>query len=191
MRIYSGLQTSQETKYNMLNAQQILQEGLLKLESSQGKSAQVGYDLSLKAVSQITDGFGGVGMGQVLKEKTELALYEPIAPSPFVSKKETMPRMGWYLRPGAYDITFNEGCNIPANRTGLIRQRSSLLRNGAVIASSVFDPGFQTENMGTVMIVVVPIFIEQDARVAQMYFHENEPAELYFGQFQGDKQRTQ
>ena len=34
----------------MLNVQQILEEGLLKLENTHGKPAQVGYDLSLKAV---------------------------------------------------------------------------------------------------------------------------------------------
>ncbi len=32
----------------MLNSQQIIDEGLLKLEHTKGKPAQVGYDLSLK-----------------------------------------------------------------------------------------------------------------------------------------------
>ena len=34
----------------MLNANQIVEKGLLKLENSKGKKAQVGYDLSLKEV---------------------------------------------------------------------------------------------------------------------------------------------
>ena len=74
----------------------------------------------------------------------------------------------------------------------MIRQRSSLLRNGAIIASSIFDPGFETENMGTIMIVTATIFIEQDARVGQMYFHKCDSVaedNLYQGQFQNDKQR--
>ena len=83
----------------------------------------------------------------------------------------------------------NEGCNITADRTAMVRQRSSLLRNGAIIASSIFDPGFHTANIGTVMIVTNTIFIEKDARVAQMYFHKNNEGELYEGQFQNDKQR--
>ena len=37
----------------MLNVQQILNEGLLKLENTHGKPAQVGYDLSLKAVNKV------------------------------------------------------------------------------------------------------------------------------------------
>jgi deoxycytidine triphosphate deaminase len=47
--------------------------------------------------------------------------------------------------------------------------------------------------MGIVMVVNEPIFIEEGARVAQIYFHECEPVDdenLYSGQWQGDKQRT-
>jgi deoxycytidine triphosphate deaminase len=64
-----------------------------------------------------------------------------------------------------------------------------LYRNGAIINSPVFDPGFETQNMGTLVYVHEPIFIELNARVAQIYFHECEPAEKYDGQWQNDKQR--
>ena len=164
----------------MINAQQIVDKGLLKLESSKGKAAQIGYDLSLKAVNKIGN------VGKVLKNKTELASYEPI------EKVQLDGHTGWLLYPGAYDITFWEGCDIPSNYVGLIRQRSSMLRNGTVLHSSVFDPGFSTEFMGTVMVVNETIFVEEDARVAQIYFHECTPVgeeNLYNGQWQGDKQR--
>jgi deoxycytidine triphosphate deaminase len=97
---------------------------------------------------------------------------------------------GWLLYEGVYDITFNEGCNIPDNRVAFIKQRSSLYRNGAIINSPVFDPGFKTKNVGTLLYVHETIFIEQDARVAQIYFHECVSAEMYDGQWQGDKQRN-
>jgi deoxycytidine triphosphate deaminase len=97
---------------------------------------------------------------------------------------------GWLLYEGVYDITFNEGCKIPDNRVAFIKQRSSLYRNGAIINSPVFDPGFETEFMGTLMYVNCPIFIEENARVAQIYFHECSPAEKYDGQWQNDKQRA-
>jgi deoxycytidine triphosphate deaminase len=164
----------------MINAQEIIDKGLLKLESSKGKAAQIGYDLSLKAVNKIGK------VGKVLKNKTELASYEPI------EKIQLDGHTGWLLYPGAYDITFWEGCDIPSNYVGLIRQRSSMLRNGTVLHSSVFDPGFSTEFMGTVMVVNETIFVEEDARVAQIYFHECTPVgeeNLYNGQWQGDKQR--
>lgn len=172
----------------MLNAQQILNKGLLKLEHSKGKPAQIGYDLSLKAVNKI--GYKGTPdskIGKVLANKTELATYTPI------ETKNVDGVSGWLLYEGVYDITFYEGCNIPNNYVGLIRQRSSMLRNGTVLHSSVFDPGFETEFMGTVMVVNETIFIEEGARVSQIYFHECEPVEdenLYNGQWQGDVQRA-
>jgi deoxycytidine triphosphate deaminase len=173
----------------MLNAQQILDEGLLKLEHTHGKPAQVGYDLSLKAVNKVGNRIGinmyGQGnIGKVLKDKTQLTTYTPL---------DTMQLdgvTGWLFHPGTYDITFNEGCKIPDNRVAFIKQRSSLWRNGTLINSPVFDPGFETEFMGTIMLVTEPIFIEENARVAQIYFHECLSAELYNGQWQNDKQRA-
>lgn len=181
----------------MLNAKQILEQGLIKTEFSKGKPAQVGYDLSAKAINKIGDPNTPDGLvyratsqpqvGMVLKDKTILNVYTP------VETKKIDGCEGWLLYPGAYDVTFHEGCKIAPNKVGLIRQRSSLLRNGAIIASSVFDPGFETENMGTIMIVTATIFIEKDARVGQMYFHECEEVDeedLYNGQFMHDKQRN-
>lgn len=175
----------------MLNAQQIIDEGLLLLEHTKGKPAQVGYDLSLKAVQRIGDPnndgklvYRTYKIGKILKDKTELTTYIPIDPINLDGSA------GWLLYSGVYDITFNEGCNIPDNRVAFIKQRSSLYRNGAVINSPVFDPGFKTENMGTLLYVFETIFIEKDARVAQIYFHECNSAEMYNGQWQNDKQRS-
>jgi deoxycytidine triphosphate deaminase len=173
----------------MLNAKQIVDEGLLLLEHTQGKPAQVGYDLSLKAVQKIGNRIGGNmfregKIGKVLKSKTELTTYTPIESIKLDGDE------GWLLHEGVYDITFNEGCKIPDNRVAFIKQRSSLYRNGAIINSPVFDPGFETEFMGTLVYVYETIFIEKDARVAQIYFHECNGAELYNGQWQNDKQRN-
>lgn len=177
----------------MLNAQQILDEGLLKLTESKGKVAQVGYDLTLKAVNKIGNKIsGGVynlsrggEIGKVLKNKTQLTTYTPL------DTVQLDGDTGWLLHEGTYDITFWEGCKIPNNRVAFIKQRSSLWRNGTLINSPVFDPGFQTDNIGTIMLVTETIFIERDARVAQIYFHECQPAEEYNGQWQNDKQRNQ
>ena len=130
----------------MLNAEQILEQGLLKLENTKGKPAQVGYDLSLKAVQKVGNKIGGNfiadgKIGKVLKDKTELTTY-----TPFESIKLDGAE-GWLLYEGVYDITFNEGCKIPNNRVAFIKQRSSLYRNGAIINSPVFDPGFETKNI--------------------------------------------
>jgi deoxycytidine triphosphate deaminase len=172
----------------MLNAEQILEQELIKTEFSKGKPAQVGYDLSAKSINAIgKDQLIKPSIGMVLKDKTILNTYTP-APLTKIDGVE-----GWLLYSGAYDITFHEGCKIAANRVGMIRQRSSLLRNGAIIASSIFDPGFETDNMGTIMTVTATIFIEKDARVGQMYFHECDEVNeenLYNGQWQNDLQRN-
>jgi len=176
----------------MLNAKQIMDEGLLLLEHTQGKPAQVGYDVTLKAVQKIGNRIGGGAynlskggkIGKILKDKTELTTYTPIDSINLDGVE------GWLLYEGVYDITFNEGCNIPDNRVAFIKQRSSLYRNGAIINSPVFDPGFRTDNMGTLLYVHETVFIEVNARVAQIYFHECVSAEMYDGQWQGDKQRS-
>lgn len=173
----------------MLNAQQILEEGLLKLSETKGKPAQVGFDLSLKAVNKVGNRIGGNmfkegKIGKVLASKTELTTYTPVETIKLDGDE------GWLLHEGTYDITFNEGCKIPDNRVAFIKQRSSLWRNGTLINSPVFDPGFETDNMGTIMMVTEPIFIEKNARVAQIYFHECVSAEKYDGQWQNDKQRS-
>jgi len=171
----------------MLNADQILNEGLLKLEHSKGQKSQVGFDLTLKQVNEIgvrSNFTPSLKIGKVLKDKTELTNYTPHG----LMNLDGVT--GWLLYEGVYDITFNEGCKLPNNRVAFIKQRSSLYRNGTTINSPVFDPGFETEFMGTLMFVHETIFIEENARVAQIYFHECEAAELYDGQWQGDKQRN-
>jgi deoxycytidine triphosphate deaminase len=58
------------------------------------------------------------------------------------------------------------------------------------IRSAIFDAGFQTEQIGTMVIVLVPIDIEVGARVAQIVAHNsNEVENQYNGQWQGDQQR--
>lgn len=173
----------------MLNAKQIIAEELLKLDETKGKPAQVGYDLSLKSVQKIGNRIGynvfkDGQIGKVLKDKTVLTTYTP------VDTINLEGNVGWLLHEGVYDITFWEGCKLPNNKVAFIKQRSSLYRNGAIINSPVFDPGFETDNMGTLMYVHEPLFIEKDARVAQIYFHECLPAEMYNGQWQNDKQRS-
>ncbi len=165
----------------MLNSKQIIEKGLLKLDHSKGKAAQIGYDLSVKNIKILS------GKGRVLKSETILPKYASFHEGG-IDLGDV--HNGWDLNPGYYEVTFWEGCQIPNNYVGLIRQRSSMLRSGALLHSSVFDPGFSTDFMGSFIAVFHPIFIEKDARIAQIYFHDCEPVtETYNGQFQYDKQR--
>ena len=181
----------------MLNAEQIKERDILRLKHSKGKYSQIGYDLSVKEIKTLR------GTGQIYSDKTILPEYIPVNTTVLerrmMSKDDINHKVyGWNLSIGYYEVTFFEGCDIPSNLVGLIRQRSSMLRSGALLHSSVFDPGFKTENIGSFIAVFCPIFIEKDSRIAQIYFHECDrvaPEHLYGGkgsqsQFQFDNQRT-
>jgi dUTP pyrophosphatase len=141
------------------------------------KVNQVGIDLSVNKIEKI---IGGV---MVFQDKTV------VNPDLFINI-ELMNIEGkkmWRLERGAYALTFNEGVKIPSDATGFITSRSSIYRGGAKINSPVWDPGFETDVMGTTMFVESEtIFIEENARVGQFYMITNPiPQELYNGQFQG------
>jgi deoxycytidine triphosphate deaminase len=159
----------------LLTAKQILDQGIV-IPSPYSKPAQVGIDLSLASVHHCSMG------SVVFQDRTHI---DPVGfqevGTQLVEGKEC-----WVLDSGTYAITFNEGCKIPANAAAFIIHRSSLYRTGTSITSPVWDPGFETEKMGTVMIVNVKLTVEKNARVAQMFVHTtDEAAELYQGQWQG------
>lgn len=162
----------------MLNGKEIIQRGIVT-NVPEENIQQHGIDLNLIKVERFVDGTRGF----IPKEgKTQLVKYEEITP---INGK-------WSLMPGVYSITFSQGCKIPADQMLLIRQRSSMLRNGGQLHSSVFDAGFQTSAIGTVMQIWHPIDIEVGARIAQIYNHESHEVDnLYDGQWNHDKQRSE
>jgi deoxycytidine triphosphate deaminase len=154
------------------NSNQVLE---LLQTNDKGALAQVGYDLTLKGVKKI---IGGI----VMQDKTMVTDYTEVAPNingdgKFIYK----------LAPGTYSLTFDQGIELPANKTAFIRHRSSVLRCGGIITSGVYDPGFKVDEMGAVLLATESIIIEKGARVAQIIVFENNPAELYNGQWQGAK----
>lgn len=154
------------------NAYQV--EELLQT-NNKGSRAQVGYDLTLKSIKKVS---GGV----VMQDKTNVSDYTEVAPSVNADGKFIFK-----LEPGTYSLTFEQGCKLPNNMTAFIRHRSSMLRCGAIITSGVYDPGFEVDEMGGVMIVTESMIVEKGARVAQIIMFENNEAELYNGQWQGNK----
>ena len=169
----------------MLNGKELVENGIIFGNIEEENIAQHGVDLNLIKIERI------VGAGIIpYKGKTQLPKYEQIKPRlvPFESLEDEV--LSWHLQPGTYSVTFQQGCRIPNNQMLLIRQRSSLLRCGTFLHSSVFDAGFETQNIGTVIVVTLPITIQYNARIAQIYNHECTAVEnLYNGQFQNDKQR--
>ena len=140
-----------------------------------GEKAQVGYDLTLKSVNRVS---GGI----VMKDGTDISPYEEV-----MLNINDDGKFLWQLEPGTYSLTFDQGCKLDNKHTAFIRHRSSILRAGGIITSGVYDPGFEVDEMGAVLIVTETLLIEKGARVAQIIMMENEAAELYDGQFQKDR----
>jgi len=154
------------------NAQQVLE---LLQTNGKGAKAQVGYDLTLKSV-KIVNG------GSVMSDKTNVTNY-----SEKDSQVNKDGREVYEFAPGTYSLTFEQGIKLPSNKTAFIVHRSSILRCGGVITSGIYDPGFEVDEMGAMLIVTEPLIIEKGARVAQLYVFENSEAEEYAGQWQGTK----
>lgn len=158
------------------------------------KKAQVGVDLTIKAINRIgqptrmrADNPSSIYEDKgiiyndeslVRGNKNNFGIYTPIAPEDGF----------FHLEEGTYSVEFDQGIRaLPKNNTAFIWQRSTLGRNGVLIRSSVYDPGFETPNMGAILFVGRPVNIELHARIAQIVIHENEPTELYNGQYMGLK----
>jgi len=149
----------------ILNSDQILK---FIVTNGKGKPAQVGYDLTVKNITQITG--GKIGVESVITPYMEV---------PFNNN-------GWWLQPGVYSLTFEQGIKLDKKHTAFIRHRSSLLRIGALITSGVFDPGFECEEIGATMFVNNLIGIEKGVRLVQIIIMENYSANKYEGSYQGD-----
>jgi len=163
----------------MLNAKELVARGIITGPITEDNIAQHGIDLNVIQISRISDSEGFIPA----KGKTRIPTYQEV---PF-----TPDAPFWVLEPGMYDVMFAQGCDIPADQMLLIRQRSSLLRCGAFICSNVYDAGFKTSNLGTMLTVMHPITIEYNARIAQIYNHQATPVDnLYDGQWQNDSQRN-
>ena len=115
----------------------------------------------------------------------------------FDNSKRILPRLNdtgkidnyWLLGPGSYLVTFNEVVNVPGNCMGIARPRSSLLRMGATVETSVWDPGYKGRSQS--MLVVnnkngIKIF--DNARLIQIVFIQLEKSAdvLYTGIYQGE-----
>lgn len=174
-----------------LTGKQLAEQGIITNVKEENIS-QHGIDLNVIKIEKLS------GQGFIpTVGKTKLVQYEEVELTSIVIGEQTFNESrfpievgGWELAPGAYNVTFEQGCIIPADKMLLIRQRSSLLRNGVILHSSVFDAGFKTDRIGTIIVVINPITIEYGARIAQIYAHQwNEVENLYNGQYQNDAQR--
>ena len=163
-----------------LTGAQIFEKGIISNAVVAGLQQQ-GIDLRVKNIRLVNEKASGyipeVGKTQI-PVTHEIQLYDDKT---------------YVLKPGYYEVEFEEGCNIPADATLHIKTRSSLVRCGSQCYSGQFDGGFHTDNIGCFLHVILPICIDKGARIAQAIVFESYPVQetnMYNGQWQGDKQRV-
>lgn len=134
---------------------------------------QNGIDLTVENIAEI-EGSGRVGV----KEKS-LPNYRQIQSQPTLTDGRV-----YRLEPGkAYVLQITETIKVPRNKVGLVWMRSTFNRCGCPLFACVFDSGYN----GKPTIAAypsIPIWIEKNARIAQILFFDADSASLYNGQYQ-------
>ena len=125
----------------------------------------------------------------------EIYLLTSSASMDFSNKERKLPnykkiefKNDWIeLSEGIYLVTFNEIVNIPNDLLAFLRPRSSLVRSGATIFSSLWDPGYSGKsNCLLVVLNENGVRLRKNARIAQMVFFKlSSPAsKTYSGIYQ-------
>ena len=98
----------------------------------------------------------------------------------------------YHLQQGAYLIDFNEHIKIPNDLIAIGRTRSSLLRMGSYVPSSIWDSGFEGYSQGTIVVNNnYGMDMIKNARVLQLIFLEKkEDNFLYNGIYNIKKEMT-
>ena len=162
-----------ETLLALIEGTRPLISGYLSIEDQLQPN---GFDLSVAEVGEFANG-GAIGRTNASRSLPD------IRPLPFDDT-------GWLeLRPGPYQIVFNETVDLPNNLMALGRPRSSLCRMGAILGTAVWDAGYRGRSTA-LLIVANPdgMRLERAARVLQLVFFTLDVPTVrgYDGTYQGE-----
>jgi len=128
-----------------------------------------GVDLTLEAVLE------QVGPGRIARGGKRIG-----------ERRERSPGDGGYaLDPGGYVVRYGETVHVPAGHVGFLYPRSTLLRNGCMLNTAVWDAGYEGRGEGLLQ-VHHPIELEPGARVAQFVLAGAAHQGTYDGSYQGE-----
>lgn len=154
---------------------------------SEANVASVGIDLTIFNIYSL----GSEGV--LSKEDRQVSTLVPVPLLPKLqatkrikgtNKTEIISMEGaWMLLPGYYLWDSYEQVSIPAHAMAKLTQRSTCLRMGIEVDSSIYDPAFRG-GCGGRFIVHHPVRLERGSRVAQILFYEAQDPNLYDGVYQ-------
>ena len=157
-----------------LTGKSIIKTGIISnIENPEKQQQQQGVDLTLKSIYPlITGGYIGVENKDNSISKTS---EHPITPT----KSAKNDKLVYHLKPGYYEVYFNESCNVPIDATLHLKTRSTLVRSGAHISAGQYDAGFKADSIGGFLNVINPqgISIEHNARICQAIVFRSERVE--------------
>jgi dUTP pyrophosphatase len=129
-----------------------------------------GVDLTVDAILEPSE------RGRIGRDGKHVADREPIEPDD-----------GAYVLPaGGYVARYGERIRIPEGHVGFVYPRSSLMRNGCMLHTAVWDAGYEGRGEG-LLAVHREVEIERGARIAQLVFAEANHDGTYDGSYQGER----
>jgi dUTP pyrophosphatase len=158
----------------ILTGREIVKRGIVTDMIDQDIQIQPsGVDLTLNKIEYLTD-FGTIDFSNKSR----------IIPDTFPDSLSS-----YNLRQGAYIAKLNETITVPSDYQGYAKPRSSLLRVGVDVRSSVFDPGYRGKSQ-VLLVVHNPkgLRLLPNARILQICFvkMEHEVEKLYDGIYNGE-----
>lgn len=134
-----------------------------------------GVDLTVDSILEPIDA------GRIGRDEKTVGDRQPVAPSEVTDSGDT-----YYLPPGAYIAQYDETVRIPDGHIGFIYPRSSLMRNGCMLNTAVWDAGYEGRGEG-LLTVHHDIEIERGARIGQLVLAAANHAGTYDGTYQGER----
>lgn len=80
-----------------------------------------------------------------------------------------------FLESGVYKVVFNEYVKIPLDTVAICLPRSTLVRNGCLLGTALWDPGY--EGRSEVLLNVANphgLYLKKNSRIAQLIFIKTE-----------------
>lgn len=139
-----------------------------------------GVDLRLDAVLELVE------PGSITRAGTTIGERGPLPTVALGAGEEDDPPEGYRLDPGGYILQYAETVSIPEDHVGFVLPRSSLMRNGAMLNTAVWDAGYTGRGEGLLQ-VHHDLTLERGARVAQLVLASADHDGVYDGSYQGER----